>query len=75
MTVCRTCLFHLINVRKYPIEQTLEASVCLTESNDRSSSLQLRKMIEKCIPEMVKLFGIYIFEYSFKLKFSGPGHL
>lgn len=51
---CRTCLFQLVNGQKYPIEQTLQACASSTEWNNHSSILQLRKMIEKCIPEMVK---------------------
>lgn len=54
MSVCRTCLLNLAHTNtKYSLEQTLNEISSQTEINIQSSGLQLRKMIEKCMPEMV----------------------
>lgn len=52
MTVCRTCLLESSNIPNYSIYQELEEH----EKKVDSKSLNLKKMIERCIPEMVKLF-------------------
>lgn len=50
MSVCRTCLLDLSNTTHFSIDQILQGN---SEINNDSNTLKLRKMIEKCIPEMV----------------------
>lgn len=54
MSVCRTCLLYLANEPKYLICNPLQSNVQNSEPNSQSKRLQLRTMLEKCMPEMVK---------------------